>query len=58
MNEKYIRAQAVLRREIPNLSTDAAARLLDALLDAAWDDHQERARAIIEENYARHGKKG
>lgn len=35
MNDKYTRAQEVLRREIPNLSNDAAARVLDALLDAA-----------------------
>ena len=43
MNDKYTRAQEVLRREIPNLSNDAAARVLDALLDAASERIDEMA---------------
>ena len=43
MNDKYVRATIVLRREIPSLSADAACRVLDAILDVAWDDHQARA---------------
>lgn len=45
MTDSYIRAAGVLRREIPNLSQDAACRVLDALLDAVADSQEARRTA-------------